>query len=45
MTLRCRVKGGSEEDWPLPKEVKEAIDDYLRLDRKRREIVHAGGAG
>lgn len=33
-TLRCKVKGGREEVWPLPKEVKEAIDNYLRLDRK-----------
>src|SRR4051812_23307171 len=42
-TLRCKVKGGREEVWPLPKNVKEAIDNYLRLDRKRREIVHTGG--
>jgi integrase/recombinase XerD len=42
-TLRCKVKGGREEVWPLPKDVKEAIDNYLRLDRKRREIVHSGG--
>jgi site-specific recombinase XerD len=42
-TLRCKVKGGREEVWPLPKEVKEAIDHYTGLDRKRREIVHSGG--
>jgi site-specific recombinase XerD len=42
-TLRCKVKGGREEVWPLPKEVKEAIDHYLRLDRRRREIAHSGG--
>jgi integrase/recombinase XerD len=42
-TLRCKVKGGREEVWPLPKDVKEAIDSYLRLDRKRREVVHSGG--
>jgi integrase/recombinase XerD len=42
-TLRCKVKGGREETWPLPKEVKEAIDDYLKLDRKRREISHSDG--
>jgi len=42
-TLRCKVKGGREEVWPLPKEVKEAIDGYLRLDRRRREIAHSGG--
>ena len=43
-TLRCKVKGGREEVWPLPKEVKEAIDAYVRLDRKRREIAHSDGA-
>jgi integrase/recombinase XerD len=43
-TLRCKVKGGREEVWPLPKDVKEAVDHYLRLDRKRREISHSGGA-
>jgi integrase/recombinase XerD len=42
-TLRCKVKGGREEVWPLPKEVKEAIDNYLRLDRSRREIAHSEG--
>ncbi len=42
-TLRCKVKGGREETWPLPKEVKEAIDHYLRLDRKRRDISHSDG--
>ena len=43
-TLRCKVKGGREEVWPLPKDVKGAIDAYLELDRRRREIVHSGGA-
>jgi integrase/recombinase XerD len=42
-TLRCKVKGGREEVWPLPKDVKEAIDHNLRLDRKRREIAHSDG--
>jgi integrase/recombinase XerD len=42
-TLRCRVKGGREEAWPLPKDVKEAIDEYLRLDRRRRDISQSGG--
>lgn len=42
-TLRCKVKGGREEVWPLPKDVKEAIEHYLRLDRKRREISHSDG--
>jgi len=43
-TLRCKVKGGREETWPLPKDVKAAIDHYLTLDRKRREISHSDGA-
>ena len=42
-TLRCKVKGGKEEVWPLPKDVKEAIDNYLRLDRERRQTLHSGG--
>jgi integrase len=42
-TLRHKVKGGREEVWPLPKDVKEAIDDYLRLDRKRRALSHSDG--
>jgi integrase/recombinase XerD len=42
-TLRCKVKGGREETWPLPKDVKEAVDHYLKLDRKRREISHSNG--
>jgi integrase/recombinase XerD len=42
-TLRCKVKGGREEVWPLPKDVKEAVDHYRKLDRRRREIVHSGG--
>ena len=42
-TLRCKIKGGKEEVWPLPKDVKEAIDHYLKLDRKRRELVHSDG--
>lgn len=42
-TLRCTIKGGKEEVWPLPKDVKEAVDEYLRLDRARRETLHSGG--
>jgi integrase/recombinase XerD len=42
-TLRCKVKGGREEVWPLPKDVKEAIDNYLKLDRRRREVAHSDG--
>lgn len=40
-TLRCKVKGGREEVWPLPKDVKEAIDEYLKLDAERRVTLHS----
>ena len=40
-TLRCKVKGGREEVWPLPKDVKQAIDDYLKLDAQRRKTLHS----
>jgi integrase/recombinase XerD len=42
-TLRCKIKGGKEEVWPLPKDVKEAFDEYLKLDRERRGTLHSGG--
>lgn len=38
--LKCEVEGGREEVWPLPNEVKEAIDHHLRLDQRRRETAH-----
>lgn len=41
--LRCKVKGGREETWPLPGDVKVALDDYLRLDAARRRALHSGG--
>jgi integrase/recombinase XerD len=40
-TLRCKVKGGREEVWPLPRDVKEAIDEYVKLDAKRRATLHS----
>jgi integrase/recombinase XerD len=40
-TLRCKIKGGREEVWPLPKDVKQAIDDYLKLDAQRRTTLHS----
>jgi integrase/recombinase XerD len=40
-TLRCKVKGGREEVWPLPKDVKQAIDDYMKLDAQRRKTLHS----
>lgn len=42
-TLRCKIKGGREEVWPLPKDVKEAIDEYLKLDGRRRAVLHSDG--
>jgi len=43
-TVRLKVKGGRERTQPLPAEVKQAIDEYLRKDRKRREVQHSDGA-
>lgn len=37
------VKGGRERKMPLPKEVKEEIDAYLKLDRSRRRNLHCSG--
>jgi integrase/recombinase XerD len=37
-TLTLKVKGGAEEVWPLPQDVKQAIDHYLLLDEKRRSV-------
>lgn len=42
-TVRLKVKGGRERTQPIPPDVKQAIDEYLRLDRKRREVQHSGG--
>ena len=42
-TLSCKVKGGREEVWPLPADVKQAIDDYLRFDASRRGLQNSGG--
>jgi integrase len=42
-TLRCKVKGGREDVWPLPKDVKQAVDEYLRLDASRRVTLHSDG--
>lgn len=37
-TLTLKVKGGAEEVWPLPPDVKQAIDRYLKLDEERRSV-------
>jgi integrase/recombinase XerD len=41
--LTFKVKGGRERKIPLPKQVKEAIDAYLKLDRDRRRNLHSDG--
>jgi integrase/recombinase XerD len=41
--LRFKVKGGRERSIPLPEDLKKGIDDYLKLDRARRELLHSGG--
>jgi site-specific recombinase XerD len=42
--LTLKVKRGREEKWPIPPDVKGAIDDYLRLDAKRRSVLRTDGA-
>jgi integrase/recombinase XerD len=42
--LKCKVKGGRERTLPLPQEVKQAIDDYLKVDRSRRSKLLCDGA-
>lgn len=41
--VKCKVKGGREEKWPLPKDVKEAIDTYLARAGRCRDLVHSDG--
>jgi integrase/recombinase XerD len=42
--IKCKVKGGRERTQPIPSEVKQALDEYLRLDKKRRGLQHSDGA-
>ena len=42
--LKFKVKGGRERKLPLPPEIKEAIDAYLKLDKTRREVQHSDKA-
>jgi integrase/recombinase XerD len=41
--IKFKVKGGRERTLPLPADVKKAIDEYLRLDEKRRKMIGSGG--
>lgn len=42
--LKLKVKGGRERRIPVPAEIKTALDEYLKLDRKRRSLQHTDGA-
>src|SRR5205085_1081236 len=42
--LKFKVKGGRERTLPLPQDVRQAIDEYLKLDQKRRATLHSDGA-
>src|SRR4029079_5828432 len=42
-TVRIKVKGGRERTLPLPNEVRKAIEDYLKLDARRRLRLECGG--
>lgn len=42
--LTLKVKRGREEKWPLPADVKRAVDEYLKLDARRRAAQRTGGA-
>jgi site-specific recombinase XerD len=39
-----KVKRGRKEKWAVPPDVKQAVDDYLNLDRKRRALQRMDGA-
>jgi site-specific recombinase XerD len=41
--LRLKVKRGREEVWPLPPDVKQAMDYYLELDQERRTMMGTDG--
>jgi integrase/recombinase XerD len=41
--LRVKVKGRSERTIPLPDDIREAIDEYIKLDRSRRRHLHSDG--
>jgi site-specific recombinase XerD len=42
--LKFKVKGGRERTLPLPQEVRQAIDEYIKLDGKRRSTLRSDGA-
>ena len=42
-TARVKVKGGRERTIPFPKDLKQAIEAYLKLDAQRRRTLHSDG--
>jgi integrase/recombinase XerD len=42
-TARVKVKGGRERTIPFPKDVRQAIEHYLKLDASRRRTLHSDG--
>ena len=42
-TARVKVKGGREKTIPFPKDIKQAVDHYLKLDATRRRNLHSDG--
>jgi site-specific recombinase XerD len=42
-SLRVKVKGRGERTIPLPDDVREEIDEYLKLERGRRRNLHSDG--
>src|SRR5262245_35277132 len=42
-TARVKVKGGRERTIPFPKDVKQAMDHYLKQDAVRRQNLHSAG--
>ncbi len=42
-TLKFKTKGGRERVIPLPTEIKNAVDAYLKLDRDRRQMLKTDG--
>jgi site-specific recombinase XerD len=42
--VRLRVKGGAERTLPVPNDVKQAIDEYLKIDAERRSIQRSNSS-
>ena len=42
-TIKFKVKGGRTRTIPLPTAVKKAVDNYLKIDRERRQIQKCDG--